>query len=183
MFQNVNMWQQILDEHRRAKTYVGIVCGWAVSRHRDHFPQVYYVATSFLKTLNTHLQDLFSSVEGLGSSATNAFRESTPSLAETESQDAKVSEPEDYALQSFLEDFIDNFIPEQGAEEAEMLRLERLLGELMRAKLFDHDHWLHGLMAKGIFEAGVETGEADFQTKKHYRCVLDLSLPSLCILP
>ncbi len=180
---HVNSWHQIFDEHRRARAYVNTVCGWATSRHKEHFPEAFYVARSFLKGLGAHLTELFRLMEANnGMQAQGMAEDGTPTgvdrdanQREAESKPQAGSAP-DFSLQVFLEDFIDSFTPEAGAEEAEIARLEKLFGELVRAKLFDHNHWVHNLLSQGVFEPEMRTVNADAGVRKQHRC----GVPCIC---
>jgi hypothetical protein len=173
----VNSWHQIFDEHRRARAYVNTVCGWATTKHKEHFPEAFYVARSFLKGLSTHLTELFRLMEANNSMQQSMSEDGTPLGMERDGNQREAegrpqtSNAPDFSLQVFLEDFIDSFTPEAGAEEVELARLERLFGELVRAKLFDHNQWVHNLLARGVFEPGMPSLDEDADVKKQHRCV------------
>ena len=57
----------------------------------------------------------------------------------------------DYPLQGYIEAFFFSLVSEKGVEEAEMLRVEALMAELIRTSVLSHHAWLHSLIAKGVF--------------------------------
>ena len=160
-----NVWKRVFDEHWMGRMQVFAVCGWATSRHRGQYPEAFNLATSFLRILGQNLIETWKLAEGQPVSDI-AF---DPNL-DTQ-KDAHVHE---YALQGFLELFLADFTPDAGAEEEEMSRLERLFGELIRARLFDHSQWVHNLMSKGAFDSSLSGDQVDASIRRQRRLLANL---------
>ena len=112
-----------------------------------------YIAASLLKGLSEVLMQVFNvDVDSSDSSGQLGQQEtllcgSAEGVVGVDLQ----THSNDFPLQGYLESFISSFVPKKGSEEAEMLRLECLVAELMRQNLLSHDAWLHSMIAKGVF--------------------------------
>ena len=168
-------WQVVFEEHRKARTFVKIVCGWAVSRYREHVPEAVYVAASFLKGLDQNLSEFFKidikdndSQSGTQSNSPDGQNESASSPMQMDTTDEN-----EYSLHAYIEEFLESFEPESGHEEPEMDTLERLIGELIRNRVFDHNMWIFGLIARGAFQKN-NSSSPENKFRKHHRLLANI---------
>uniref|UniRef100_A0A7S4PPY7 Mediator complex subunit Med12 LCEWAV-domain domain-containing protein n=1 Tax=Guillardia theta TaxID=55529 RepID=A0A7S4PPY7_GUITH len=168
-------WQVVFEEHRKARTFVKIVCGWAVSRYREHVPEAVYVAASFLKGLDQNLSEFFKidikdndSQSGTQSNSPDGQNESASSPMQMDTTDEN-----EYSLHAYIEEFLESFEPESGYEEPEMDTLERLIGELIRNRVFDHNMWIFGLIARGAFQKN-NSSSPENKFRKHHRLLANI---------